>query len=318
MLLSSASSASMSRNPAGLVRAGTLTAKWHQDEPIFVSNANGPTEGFSSLGDAVRGAAGLSQQSGAAYAVVQEGGHLQTHELVQPVWRGTHAAGYEGVELTPLEDDAHPKFGFVSKSADRWGGRDDSARTGHVEIDPRSGVEAIVGATWAFVNGRLQAVTPSRPQPPVPPTQPPTNPPTNPPVPPTQPPTNPGGRTLVEDVTEAARLATAAAGLVGQVPADDHGDESTKELRIKAYKTNMAAQARLETQFDANNTASVVSTLRTADASLEDANWQLAKKPSPDGRFNGVDQPGALRDTQRAVDLLNGLLGQLTTQGVAA
>ena len=54
--------------------------------------------------------------------------------------------------------------------------------------------------------------------------------------------------------------------------------------------------------------------LSAADASLEDANWQLAKKPSPDGRFNGVDVPGAVSDTQHAVELLNGLLTSLTNK----
>ena len=48
-----------------------------------------------------------------------------------------------------------------------------------------------------------------------------------------------------------------------------------------------------------------------ADAQLEDANWQLAKKPSPDGRFNGVDIPGAMRDTEAAL----ATLGELSCSG---
>jgi hypothetical protein len=114
--------------------------------------------------------------------------------------------------------------------------------------------------------------------------------------------------TFVVDVTEAARLATAASDMLAGVPRDDVGAESTKDLRIRIYKTNMAAQSRIERQFDAGNPMDVVSALRTADASLEDANWQLAKKPSPDGRFNGVDVPGAVRDTATGVELLDKLL----------
>jgi hypothetical protein len=68
----------------------------------------------------------------------------------------------------------------------------------------------------------------------------------------------------------------------------------------------MDAQQVLEQHFQGED-AAVTSALRTADAHLEDANWQLAKKPSPDGRFNGVDIPGALRDSQAAVDLLDQL-----------
>ena len=109
-------------------------------------------------------------------------------------------------------------------------------------------------------------------------------------------------------------LSVAAVGLIGQsidrintVPVTDKGDASTKDARIAAYNLNMQAQKALEGHFTGES-SSVTSTLRTADAHLEDANWQLAKKPSPDGRFNGVDVPGALRDSQAAVDALNALL----------
>ena len=92
------------------------------------------------------------------------------------------------------------------------------------------------------------------------------------------------------------------------VPVDDHGDAATKDARIAAYKLNMNAQNVLENEFlrdDRSDTQ--VSELRRADAFLEDANWQLAKKPSPDGRFNGVDIPGALRDSRQAIDVLKQL-----------
>jgi hypothetical protein len=48
----------------------------------------------------------------------------------------------------------------------------------------------------------------------------------------------------------------------------------------------------------------VSSHIHQADARLEDAGWQLARKPSPDGRFNGIDLPGALRDTVEAAATL--------------
>ena len=68
------------------------------------------------------------------------------------------------------------------------------------------------------------------------------------------------------------------------------------------------SQKRLEKQLAETNPEAVVSELRKADAYLEDANWQLAKKPSPDGRFNGVDVPGAMRDTEAALDALSGVV----------
>ncbi|MCW2924900.1 MAG: hypothetical protein JWM98_2304 [Thermoleophilia bacterium] len=144
-------------------------------------------------------------------------------------------------------------------------------------------------------------------------------PPTAPPTPPTTPPASGVPTTptvprtdlaagMVDDVTEAARLVGRAGELLQGVPTSDHGDESTKELRIRVFKTNMAAQKRIERQIDAGNPSDILSQLRRADASLEDANWQLAKKPSPDGRFNGVDVPGAVRDTAEGARILGDLL----------
>lgn len=136
-------------------------------------------------------------------------------------------------------------------------------------------------------------------------------PPSGPPSPPTAPPSAPIGgisTSLVVDLTEASRLASRAVEMLDTLPKDDVGLESTKDLRIRIFKTNLAVQSRLERQFDARNSAEVLSRLHTADASLEDANWQLAKKPSPDGRFDGVDVPGAIRDTREGVRILNELL----------
>jgi hypothetical protein len=113
--------------------------------------------------------------------------------------------------------------------------------------------------------------------------------------------------TLVTDLPEASRLVSRASEMLDTVPRDDVGSDATKDLRIRIYKTNMAAQKRIEQQFD-GNPAEVQSDLRKADAFLEDANWQLAKKPSPDGRFNGVDIPGAIRDTAEGARVLNELL----------
>lgn len=114
--------------------------------------------------------------------------------------------------------------------------------------------------------------------------------------------------TFVTDLTESSRLIGRAVEMLDTVPRDDVGSEATKDLRIRIYKTNMAAQKRIEQQIGAGNPDAVLSELRRADASLEDANWQLARKPSPDGRFNGVDIPGAIRDTSEGARILNELL----------
>jgi hypothetical protein len=121
------------------------------------------------------------------------------------------------------------------------------------------------------------------------------------PVPPAPP--VPGTSNASADAQRASDLIRQSIEQIQTVPVSDHGDESTKAARIAAYHLNLQAQQALETQFT-NSDASVVSTFRTADAHLEDANWQLAKKPSPDGRFTGVDIPGALRDSQAALDAL--------------
>lgn len=112
---------------------------------------------------------------------------------------------------------------------------------------------------------------------------------------------------LVADVTKAAALVQQSLDTIATVPTTDKGDASTKDARIKAFQFNKDAQAALEQHFNGED-AGVTSQLRTADASLEDAAWQLAKKPSPDGRFTGVDIPGALSDTQSALDALNALV----------
>jgi hypothetical protein len=294
--------------PAPLQKIGELEIRFRRDEPLFIGQQTGPSEGFASLDDAMAGAAGLVREQGGTFAVTHQGDRFQANELLQPVWAkgrfredmfATSRAQIEVLDTSPTK----PKFGFYKNTSDRYG-TTQTPRTGSVNIDAASGVKAIVGADWALVDGTLQSVTAVRPKPPVDP-KPPID-----PKPPVDPP-NPGSGSMVQDVTEGLRLAKESARIIGTVPVDDKGDESTKASRIKAYKTNMAAQERLEQQFGTND-ASALSTLRSADASLEDANWQLAKKPSPDGRFNGVDVPGALADTQHAVDLLEGLLGDLT------
>jgi hypothetical protein len=113
---------------------------------------------------------------------------------------------------------------------------------------------------------------------------------------------------LVVDLTEASRLATRASEMLADVPLADTGTADTKDLRIRIFKTNMAAQKRLEQQMSLGNPDAVLSDLRRADAHLEDANWQLQNKPSPDGRFTGVDVPGAVRDTAEGARIIEELL----------
>jgi len=126
------------------------------------------------------------------------------------------------------------------------------------------------------------------------------------PIPPVTPPA-PGEPSYIADVRHAAELVNQSLAAIRQIPEGDTGDASTKDARIGAFKINKEAQLLLEGHFhDADQ--NLVSELRHADASLEDASWQLAKKPSEDGRFNGVDIPGAARDTAAAADILGALI----------
>lgn len=144
-----------------------------------------------------------------------------------------------------------------------------------------------------------------------------------PPAPPAPPaPPVPGGPSSVAvDAARAAELVRQSIEKISTVPTTDKGDASTKDARIGAFNLNMEAQKVLEQYFGSDQapgrdagSPEVLSQMRAADAHLEDANWQLAKKPSPDGRFNGVDIPGALRDSQSAVAILE----QLSIQPAAA
>ncbi len=310
--LSSAAVRTVTTNlPGAGQKVGELEIRFKRDEPLYLGSQAGT--GFTSLDDALSGAAGLSQQQGGAFAVTRQGDTFSAHELMQPVWTKRFVRedsfGADRAQIEVLGRADKPEFGFFKYRTNEYG-RADQPRTGSIKLDANSGVEAIVGGSWALVDGVIRDVQAVRPKPPIDP-KPPVDP--RPPVEP-KPPVDPkppvSSRTLVEDVTEGLRLASEAARIISTVSPTDKGDESSKAVRIKAFKTNMAAQERLERQMQ-STPADVVSTLRAADASLEDANWQLAKKPSPDGRFNGVDVPGAARDTQKAVDLLDTLLDTL-------
>lgn len=129
-----------------------------------------------------------------------------------------------------------------------------------------------------------------------------------PPVPPATPPAKEPTKPTLDpqvalDVDKAFALVQRSIEKIRTVPVTDKGDAATKDARIAAYNLNLEAQRMLEAHFGATD-AGFGSALRGADAQLEDANWQLARKPSPDGRFDGVDIPGALRDSQAAADTL--------------
>ena len=111
----------------------------------------------------------------------------------------------------------------------------------------------------------------------------------------------------VTDAARAARdLVSRSLDVIRSLPRDDRGSSATKQARLDAFGFNKRAQELLEPHLGTPD-ARVESQLRTADAHLEDAAWQLAKKPSPDGRFTGVDVPGAIRDTEAALDVLGEL-----------
>jgi hypothetical protein len=118
---------------------------------------------------------------------------------------------------------------------------------------------------------------------------------------------NPGnGGSATADASRAAQLVRRSIDTIRTLPLDDRGSESTKATRLEAYNMNMAAQRLIEPHFNGSNQW-MGSQLRSVDTLLTDANWQLARKPSPDGRFNGVDVRGALRDSQSALDVLERL-----------
>jgi hypothetical protein len=118
---------------------------------------------------------------------------------------------------------------------------------------------------------------------------------------------NPGnGGSAVADASRAAELVRRSIDTIRTLPINDRGSESTKATRLAAYDMNMQAQRLIEPHFNGSDQW-FGSQLRSADRLLTDANWQLARTPSPDGRFNGVDVRGALRDTQSALDKLDRL-----------
>jgi hypothetical protein len=121
---------------------------------------------------------------------------------------------------------------------------------------------------------------------------------------------------LTADVNRAVDLIRESMSTIQTVPVNDRGDESTKQARLAAYHVNRAAQDLLEQHFT-TETDAVSRVLRAADVSLTDAAWQLAKKPSDDGRFNGVNIPGALRSSSAAIDMLQELTGHPATPSPA-
>lgn len=121
------------------------------------------------------------------------------------------------------------------------------------------------------------------------------------------------GALVLDDVGVAASRADESAGRIrtlieqfGEGPLDDAAEASTKDARIGAFRLNKDGQERLARYVDDPSLVEpeVSSLIHQADARLEDAGWQLARKPSPDGRFNGIDLPGALRDTVEAAATL--------------
>jgi hypothetical protein len=123
-----------------------------------------------------------------------------------------------------------------------------------------------------------------------------------PPLPPA--PSTPVG--VIDAARAAYDLVQQSLDEIHRVPPADRGSAATKETRVRAYDLNKQAQLLLEQHFGTAD-AATVSQLRTADASLEDASWQLTNQPSPDGRFTGVDIPGAVRDSRAALDVLGEL-----------
>ncbi|MCW2921561.1 MAG: hypothetical protein JWL76_1435 [Thermoleophilia bacterium] len=289
-------------------RVGTIDRPWRQDEPVFLSTQQaGPESAFATLEDAITGASYMSQTGKhsqntftdreATFVVTKQGDAFRAARLLVPVWKN-HFGTDQAVD-TALLRTANPSatgngvaldFEIVRKGS--YGSNETKDARGTLRLDASLGALAVVGNGWAFVDGEVRDAEAKDPFPP-------------PPPPPPPPPAGGVLREAVDHVTQSIEL-------IETVPVSDKGDASTKDARIGAYNANMAAQNVIEDVFlreDVDH--KLVSTLREADAHLEDANWQLAKKPSPDGRFTGVDIPGALRDSHAALDLLTGVIEAL-------
>lgn len=124
------------------------------------------------------------------------------------------------------------------------------------------------------------------------------------------------GRQLDDFGTAARRVEEAIERIQGLVaqhgdgPWDDATMAATKDARIGVKNVSLEAQARIQPHIaeGVDTAPTIFSKLKQADANLEDMGWQLAKKPSPDGRFNGVDLPGALNDGRNAAAVLRELV----------
>ena len=284
-------------------RVGTIERSWRQDEPVLLSQRPaGPEAPFATLDDAITGAAYMSrtgkhaeqeswQNSAGVFAITRDGDAFRAQRLLVPEWKSSWGVDRQvdtallRAEGPVARDATGVDLTFETVRETSYGSERRRDATGTLRLDPAFGAVAIVGEDWAFVDGQLRPVEGRDPFPPPPPPPPP------PPL---------GGvlKGAVDKLQESIAL-------IETVPITDTGDAATKQARIGAYDLNMAAQGIVEDVFLRDDVADdVVSTLRTADAFMEDANWQLAKKPSPDGRFNGVDIPGALRDSRAALELL--------------
>jgi hypothetical protein len=126
---------------------------------------------------------------------------------------------------------------------------------------------------------------------------------------------------LLDDIGVAISRVDETAGRIEQLIAahgtgtmDDAVLAASKDARLGVRNVNLEAQARIQPHMeDSSLHASITSRLTNADATLEDVNWQVAKSPSPDGRFNGVDLNGALRDARAASSILGELAPAATS-----
>ena len=132
---------------------------------------------------------------------------------------------------------------------------------------------------------------------------------------------------VLDDVSVAATRADEAAGKIrsliaqyGEGSLDDAAEVGSKDARISAFRVNKDGQGRLTKYVDEPSLVEpeVSSLINQADARLEDAGWQMARKPSPDGRFNGIDLPGSLRDSRDAIDILGQLAPKADPVAAAA
>lgn len=271
---------------------GKVDVRMERDTPLFAGNQEGAPNGYGTLTDAYKASSRLSlDHSNAGLLIVSAGTGADqrffSYALQQPLW--TKHELYEGVtSLATARFDQYPlsdgKLKFTSY--DDYNQHSDDPIGKFVPSVPN--FAAIVSGTLAITPAGASVVEPAA---------------------------APPDSALIAGLTEADRLLDKDLKILKTIPADKATDGAYTPVRKQVYDTNMAAQQQLEQQFQRPGIdPDAVSHMRRADANLEDANWQVVPKVSPDGRFHGIDIPGAIASTTEAKQIVSSYLADLLKQ----